>query len=318
MINPIPIRPSIHLFTLARVSHSASLPPITLRINLLNLLSQRTDPLIQLPQILQQRPLRQLPQTRPAHAILRQQIIHKLIHKRQKIPPLPRPPSNLPIIPQQRLQRAIHIHRVERQAHVERRQRAQVLEVPLVQILQHDLAVGQQLQELEGQAEEGGGFLLAVRAAEVGHLDGAVAQRGFVDGEALLLPVVGVGDAVADGFFEEVRRVLVVDRVAFVAALVEHALGVDVVGHGAGGRAESFSGSRAGWVVDHWRVGWRLKVCSPLLGIVVRSRLGCSAEALGGMVLPIPFLISQLSKPHFIKLLVAEAITGITLLYDKG
>lgn len=73
--------------------------------------------------------------------------------------------------------------------------------------------------------------MLAVGAADEGEGDGAVAEGGFVDGEALFLPVVGFGDAVTDGFFEEVGGVLVVDCLAFVAALVEHAFGIDVVGH---------------------------------------------------------------------------------------
>lgn len=72
--------------------------------------------------------------------------------------------------------------------------------------------------------------MLAISATEVCHGDGAVAERGFVDGEALFFPIVGFGDAVTDGLFEEVRGVGVVDCGAGVAAGVEHAGGVDVVG----------------------------------------------------------------------------------------
>lgn len=73
--------------------------------------------------------------------------------------------------------------------------------------------------------------MLAVRAPDEGHGGGAVAEGGLVEGEALFFPVVAVDDAVADGFFEEVRRVDVVDCAAGVAAVVEHAFGVGLVGH---------------------------------------------------------------------------------------
>jgi len=73
--------------------------------------------------------------------------------------------------------------------------------------------------------------LLAVGAADVGHGGGTVAECGFVDGETLLLPVVGSYDAISNGLFEEVDGVLVMDLRAGVAAVVEEAAGVGLVGH---------------------------------------------------------------------------------------
>ena len=75
--------------------------------------------------------------------------------------------------------------------------------------------------------------MLPVGAAEVGHVGGAVAEGGFVDGEALLFPEVGVDDAVEDGLVEEVGGVEAVDCAAGVAvAVVEEVLDVGLVGHG--------------------------------------------------------------------------------------
>ena len=77
---------------------------------------------------------------------------------------------------------------------------------------------------------------MAVCAAYVGELSGFVAEGGGVECEALFAPVVGFGDAVPDGLFEEVERVGVVDCGTGVAAGVEHALCVGLVGgHGGGG-----------------------------------------------------------------------------------
>ena len=73
--------------------------------------------------------------------------------------------------------------------------------------------------------------MLAVGAADEGGFNGSVAEGGFVDGEALLFPVVGVGDAVAHSFFHQVGWVLPADGGADVAALVEHGFGVCAVGH---------------------------------------------------------------------------------------
>lgn len=73
--------------------------------------------------------------------------------------------------------------------------------------------------------------MLAVGTADVGHGGGAVAKCGFIDGEALLLPVVGGYDAISNRLFEEVDGVLVVDLRAGVASIVEEAAGVGLVGH---------------------------------------------------------------------------------------
>ena len=99
-----------------------------------------------------------------------------------------------------------------------------------MQVFQYDVSFGHQLQQFHGEAEERGGFLGGVGAADVGHGGGAVAEGGFVDGETLFLPVVGGEDAVADRLFEEVDGVLVVDLGAGVAAVVEEAAGVGLVG----------------------------------------------------------------------------------------
>ncbi len=96
-----------------------------------------------------------------------------------------------------------------------------------MQVFEDDVPLGQELQEFEREADEGGGFLLPVGAAEVGHVGGAVAEGGFVDGEALLFPEVGVDDAVEDGLVEEVGGVEAVDGFSGVAvAVVEEVLDV--------------------------------------------------------------------------------------------
>lgn len=102
-----------------------------------------------------------------------------------------------------------------------------------MQVFKDDVPLGHELQELEREADEGGGFLLPVGAAQVGHVGGAVAEGGFVDGEALLFPEVGVDDAVEDGLVEEVGGVEAVDCAAGVAvAVVEEVLDVGLVSHG--------------------------------------------------------------------------------------
>ncbi len=73
--------------------------------------------------------------------------------------------------------------------------------------------------------------MLAVCAADICHGGGAVAERGFVDGEALLLPVVGGYDAISNGLFKKMDRILVVDLRAGIAAVVKEAAGVCLVGH---------------------------------------------------------------------------------------
>lgn len=87
------------------------------------------------------------------------------------------------------------------------------------------------MQQFHGEAQEGRRFLLTVRAADECERGGAVAEGGFVDGEALFFPVVGFDDAVADGLFEEVDGVLVMDCGAGIAAGVEEAFGVCLVRH---------------------------------------------------------------------------------------
>ena len=72
---------------------------------------------------------------------------------------------------------------------------------------------------------------MAVGATNKCEDSSTIAERSFVDGEALLFPVVGFDDAVADGLFEKVDRVLVVDRGARVPAGVKEAFGICLVGH---------------------------------------------------------------------------------------
>lgn len=73
--------------------------------------------------------------------------------------------------------------------------------------------------------------MLAVSAANICHGGGAVAERGFVDGEALLLPVIGGYDAISNGLFKKMDRVLVVDLRTGIAAIVKEAAGICLVGH---------------------------------------------------------------------------------------
>ena len=55
----------------------------------------------------------------------------------------------------------------------------------------------------------------------------------------MFFPVVGFDDAVADGLLEKVNGVLVVDCGAGVAAGIEEAFGVCLVGHDGRGRVDS-------------------------------------------------------------------------------
>ena len=87
------------------------------------------------------------------------------------------------------------------------------------------------MEEFHGEAEKGRRFLGAIGAADGSESGGAVAKGGFIDSEALFLPVVRGEDAVADGLFEEVDGILVVDLGPGVAAVVEEAAGIGLVGH---------------------------------------------------------------------------------------
>ena len=72
---------------------------------------------------------------------------------------------------------------------------------------------------------------MAVGAPNECEYSSTVAKGSFVDGETLFFPVVGFDDAVADGLFEKVDRVLVVDRGARIPAGVKEAFGVCLVRH---------------------------------------------------------------------------------------
>ena len=72
----------------------------------------------------------------------------------------------------------------------------------------------------------------AVGATDGGQAGGAVAEGGYVDGETVFMPVVRGEDAVADGLFEEVEGVLVVDLGAGVACGIKVGASVGAVGHG--------------------------------------------------------------------------------------
>lgn len=74
--------------------------------------------------------------------------------------------------------------------------------------------------------------MLAVGAADETHICCAVAEGCFVDGEALLLPVVAGDYPVTDGLFEKMNRVLVVDLGTCVATVVEETARIGGVGHG--------------------------------------------------------------------------------------
>ncbi len=87
------------------------------------------------------------------------------------------------------------------------------------------------MQQLHGKAQEWRWFLLAVRAADECKSGSAVTESSFVDGEALLFPVIGFNNAITDGLLEKVDGVLVMDCGAAVAAGVEEAFGVCLMGH---------------------------------------------------------------------------------------
>ena len=108
-----------------------------------------------------------------------------------------------------------------------------------MQVLHDDVSVREELQKLESKADEWRGFLLAVGTAYEGHLHSPVAECRFVDSEALLFPVIRFGNTVTNGSLEKVRRVLIVNRLAGVASIIEHALRIDMVGHSGGRRVES-------------------------------------------------------------------------------
>lgn len=68
------------------------------------------------------------------------------------------------------------------------------------------------LKELEGEAKERCWLLTdAVSTADKGKVNGAIAEGGSVETEALLFPVVRVDYAIANGFFEEEEWVLTAD-----------------------------------------------------------------------------------------------------------
>lgn len=90
------------------------------------------------------------------------------------------------------------------------------------------------MEEFEGEAEEGGGFLgVAECAADEGYvLDAAGDYVGFVDGEALFFVEVGVvDDAVYDGAFEDGGGVEAVGgEGGGAASFVEEVTGIGAVG----------------------------------------------------------------------------------------
>lgn len=78
--------------------------------------------------------------------------------------------------------------------------------------MQYDFFLGRELEKLEGETEEWSGLLTdAVGTADEGEVDGAIAEGGSVEAEALFFPVVRVDYAIADGFFEEQEWVLTAD-----------------------------------------------------------------------------------------------------------
>lgn len=210
--------------------------------------AQRARSRLQQLQILQNLPLPHLPQTRRAHAVLGEQVIHKLIHKRQRrsIPPLP--PQLSPVL-QQRLQPRIHILVLARQADVESGQGAQVFELfsTEAQVLVEDGVAGRELKQLEGETEEGRRLLNGARytADEVDVLHDAVDNVGFVDREALFFVEVAVDDALADSLLHDGGWVEAVGRKrAGAAALVEEAalIGLVELGFGFGFRHRGLFG----------------------------------------------------------------------------
>lgn len=183
---------------------------------LLQLRRKRTHPLLQQIQVLELLPRWQLPQTGRTDPVLGQELVDELVHGGED-EAVAHPPAQLAVVEQQRLQRLVHVDGVEGEPDVEGRQRAQVLEVAAglddavraglfgvltaafavatrvgeVQVLEHDLALGRELEHLEREAQERGRLLAcAVGTSDGGQLDRAVAERGGIQTEALLLPVV--------------------------------------------------------------------------------------------------------------------------------
>ena len=118
---------------------------VVIIVDLIDLFAKRADPLVEHFQILELLPAGHLPETGPAHSILGQEVVHELVDICERETVLG-PPSQLAVIRQQRLQRLVDIRRLKRQSHVEGRERGQVFEIRLVQILQHNVAARQQLE----------------------------------------------------------------------------------------------------------------------------------------------------------------------------
>jgi hypothetical protein len=98
--------------------------------------------------------------------------------------------------------------------------------------MQYDFFLRCDLKELEGETQEWCWLLTdAVSTADKGEVDGAIAEGGSVETEALLFPVVRVDYAIADGFFEEEKGILAADQGAGIAAVVEHAGSICLMRH---------------------------------------------------------------------------------------
>ena len=138
---------------------------------------------------------------------------------------------------QQWLQPRINILVRARHAYIECSQGAQVFKLlaAKAQILVQDGVAGRQLQEFEGETEEGRRLLHnAVDAADVVDvLDYAVDDVGLVDREALLFVEVAVDDTLAHRFLHDGGWVEAVRRQrAGAAALVEEAPLIGAMGFG--------------------------------------------------------------------------------------
>ena len=77
------------------------------------------------------------------------------------------------------------------------------LEFVGAKVFENDFAFRLQLQKFEGEAEEVGGFLIGVGAADVVECDGAVDEGGGVEGEAVFFPIRRVVDSSSDDFFDQ-------------------------------------------------------------------------------------------------------------------
>lgn len=158
-------------------------------------ITQRTDPRLQLFQVLQQFSLRQLPQRRTADAVLGEQVVDELVDKGQRGALGALAPQLSPVL-EKGLEGLVHVLAAAGEADVEGGQGAEVLEALAAEaeVLAQHVVAGAELQQLEQQTQERRGLLRrAVSTAykgDMGH--DPVYNVGLVETETRVLEVEAV------------------------------------------------------------------------------------------------------------------------------